>query len=195
MAFPKFLMHASCLSFLGILADADAGSPISPTAAEVDLYVVGAPVKSVLEQVMLALGAEAKIADGVHQIATSYRVAGNKARIFTDMTKAFDLVFFEFNGIVYVSSTVDMITKIIKIEGSSSEYAIAALRESGLPLGRFSVAPVAGSNAIVVTAPKDFVVLAEALLLSMSPEQEVATAPTADIKIRRGVTVTTEMVN
>lgn len=195
MTFPKVLVQASCFSFLGIMAQAEAGPPVSPTVAEIDLYVVGAPVKSVLEQVMLALGAEAKIADGVHQIAASYRVAGDKTRIFADMAQAFDLVFFEFNDIVYVSSAVDLVTKIIKIEGSSAAHAIAALRASGLPLGRFSVAPVAGSDTIVMTAPEDFVALAEALLLSMSPEQEVAAAPEAGIKIRRGVSVTTEMSN
>lgn len=188
MKFRKQTALAACISVIGCAAHAD----LMPVVEKRDLnmYIVGAPVAAVLDHIMLSFGTDAKIEPDVDQMVSSYRISGNFESVISGLADQFNLHFFAFNDIVYVSRAEEAETKILKIQGARPSAAIESLRTSGLPVDRFSVVPVAGSDALVVTAPKEFIRISEALLLSMTPS-----APeTNSIRVRRGVSVSSDAV-
>ncbi|MDJ0631109.1 MAG: hypothetical protein QNJ44_22820 [Rhodobacter sp.] len=188
----KKILFASGVAMAAGAGVAQTNTAGAPTSEKLNLYVVGAPMDAVLEQVMVSFGSDSKIEGNVDQIVSSYRVQGDLREIMAGLEEAFDLVFFEFNDVFYASRAADIKTKILKIEGETPEAAMAALRLSGLPTDRFSVSSVAGSDAVIVTAPEEFIKIAEALLLAMEPK---AAGNENGIVVRRGVSVSREIIN
>ena len=192
-------MPKRTLSFVATLAITTAGAFAkneTHSAADTprfDMYVVGAPMVRVLEQVITWHNLDIKIEGGVDQQITSYRVHGDLSSILNDFQRSYEMTFFTFNDIVYASRAADITTKILKIEGATPDAAIESLRLSGLPVDRYSVAPVAQSDALVVSAPEEFIKITEALLLSMKPQQMFVAAPS--VIVRRGVTISTQTLN
>jgi len=164
----------------------------APRNDALNLYVVGAPMKSVLEQIMVSFGADSRISPSIDQVVSSYRIEGSLDDILLDLESSFDLVYFKFNDVVYVSRVEDIETKILRIEGATPQAAVAALQSSGLPTDRFAVGTVMGSNAVVVTAPEEFIEIAEALLLAMEPTE---VGGETGIVVRRGVSISRELSN
>ena len=146
-------------------------------------FVVESPALVLLEQVAHDAGKNLQVEDGggggVRSVTAS-RLNGSLNEIFGQITASRDLVFFDYNETIFVSRRANMMTRVIAHSGRNADDVRRVLLRAGLDVEKFAFREGATDRTIVVTAPVQFLAVAESLIGTMVPT----------INVRRGIEIT-----
>jgi hypothetical protein len=145
-------------------------------------FVVESPALVLLEQIAHDAGKNLQVEDGGGGVraVTASRLDGSLDEIFGQITASRDLVFFDYNETIFVSRRANMMTRVIAHSGRNADDVRRVLLGAGLDVEKFAFREGATDRTIVVTAPVQFLAVAESLIGTMVPT----------INVRRGIEIT-----
>ncbi|WP_342078590.1 hypothetical protein [Yoonia sp. SS1-5] len=142
------------------------------------------------------MGLRIKRSDALNQRLSDLHVCGTIEKILMDLSRLYDIDWFSFNQVYFVSGRSEAVTRMIRLGDIRGARAIEALESSGVDMTRYPLALANRSTAIVVTAPPQFVAIVEGIVDDMKPEV-VSVGPEEEskiIRIRRGTAVSEHLI-
>lgn len=171
-----------------LLADLSYGGETANEAPPLAYFVVESPVSSLLERIAKDSGKNIRIDGGIAPgFVRSQRLAGSIDTILDKITADLGLVHFSHNETVYISRREDLMTRIIAHPGQKPDDVQRTLAQAGLNLGRFAAKAIGDQRSFMVTAPPQFIALAETIIGTM-PEPAGVQAK-SQVVVRRGTEI------
>lgn len=162
------------------------------TASETELsyLVVRQPIVQFLSQLERDTGLQIDATESVNGLIADMRLDGEIAEILSQLSQRFDLQWFAFNGVHYVSAQSEARMRLVRLGDVPSDVAKAVLAESGLMSDRFPVADAAQGTAVALTGPPKLLGLSEAVIEAVVVEPDIV--PSNKIVVRRGSSISLE---
>lgn len=175
----------------GVMAqDPSRSENMTPALPDHAYYVVNQPLVQFLEQLERDSDRQIDTTESVHGIVRSARLSGDVEQILTTLSRRFDLEWFGFNGVYYVSAETESRMRLVRLGDMPMGVARDALAQSGLKSDRFPIAEAAQGTALALTGPPKLLGLSEAVIESVVFEPEIA--PSRGIVVRRGAQISIE---
>ncbi|MEL6839964.1 MAG: hypothetical protein AAFP85_11780 [Pseudomonadota bacterium] len=153
-------------------------------------FVVNQPIVDFFEQMERDSGVQIDTTESVRDVVRTLRLSGDVEQILTTLARRFDLEWFGFNGVYYVSAETESRMRLIRLGDVPVEVAKDALAQSGLTSDRFSISQAAQGTALALTGPPKLLGLSEAVIESVVVETEAA--PINGIIVRHGLDISIE---
>ncbi|MEP3847594.1 MAG: hypothetical protein ABJM43_19795 [Paracoccaceae bacterium] len=160
---------------------------------QLSYLIVHQPLVQFLSQLERDAGVQIDATESVNGMITDMRVDGDVGAVLTQLSQRFDLQWFAFNGVHYVSDQSEARMRLVRLGDVPSDVAKAALADSGLMSDRFPVADAAQGTAVALTGPPKLLGLSEAVIESVVIEPDVV--PYRSIIVRRGSSISIESRN
>lgn len=182
------------------LADENAGAttgiptprllvPVAQEPTELDYMVVRQDAAAMFAVLAGDMKLRLDLSDKVHGTFSDIRLSGTPDEIMEVAADEVGIDWFAFNGALYVSSTSEALTRIVRLGELQEDKVMSVLRDSGLPIDKLDVKPAAQGNALALSGPPKLLALAEALIegIPPAPKERVAEAAEKIVTIRRGI--------
>jgi hypothetical protein len=183
-------------AFAASVTPAPAERPVGPAALaglgaldrQQSYVVIAQPVQTVLEHVAREAGLRLTLSDKVKGLVRNLRASGRTDQILDAVCDQKGLEWFAFNDMIYVSARNEATTRLVKLGDLSSEQAVAALEDAGIPSESVETRSTSAGAVLALSGPPDLLAIAEALIESLPPT--AAIGPKANrapmVLIRRG---------
>lgn len=196
----RCIIAAVCFGFTPVsfaAADENAGLPLSPPATSglptqekstLDYLVVSQDATALFEMIARDVGMRLDLSSKVHGVLAGIRLTGSSDGILDDATNKLGLDWFAFNGVIYVSSRPEAMTRIVRLGNLKSGKVLTVLTESGLAVDRLDIKPSADGTSLALSGPPKLLALAEAMIegIPPAPVERVAESEARIVTIRRG---------
>lgn len=147
---------------------------------------------------MLALDSTQRISSSVNlpQAILNLQLCGTTPVILDSLSSLFDLDWFSFNSVHFVSERSEAVTRLIRLGVLDADVVMASLEESGIDIQRYPIHLANNDTAIVVTGPPQYVAILEGFVENMKPKALVVhqKEPKVMVRVRRGTDVSEEAV-
>ncbi len=114
---------------------------------------------------------------------------GGHVVIIDQIARDFDLDWFEFNGVYYLSARSETVNRLIRLGNLSQDRVRDALTEAGLASKGFPIQSAADGTALALSGPPKLLGLSEAVIESIPPLPAAETSAT-QVRIRRANSLT-----
>lgn len=179
--------------------DVMAGPDVAPTIEDrkIDYRVVNLRAADFFALLAQDVGLRVDISGKVTGRLRNVRISGTTADVLDQISNMLSLDWFEFNGVIYISSREQATTRIIRLGDLTADDTYDALEESGLKLARYPIQVASEGTALAISGPPKMLALAEAVIESIPPAPIAArnVASPKTVIERRGIQTTTVIVN
>ena len=179
-----------CVPTAGVSQATD--DPVNET--ELDFSVVDASISDVLQVLAQASGSRFEVSSEVRGSLAAGDYAGTLEAVLTGISQSNDLDWFKFNGVIYISTQSEAISRVVRLGNLSVEQVQAALEKSDLASPTLNQTVTPNGEAIVLTGPPKLVAFSEVIAESLVADVDVLPETPTKVRVRRGVEVQTETV-
>lgn len=152
----------------------------------VDYFVIDQSIEGFLQMLSSDANIRFDMTEGVLGRVKRQRISGTPQEVIDQLSARHELDWFLFNGIYYISSREEALTRLVRLGSLGEARAIGALSGAGLSQQGFPTRITADGSALALSGPPKYLGLAEAVLESV-PDVQVIAKPEKIIRIRRGV--------
>lgn len=185
------LIFSAVLSSAPMLAVASESFAPVKSKTEVDIVVMDQSVNDFFRDVSSYTGSRIVVSDKVRGRVTPSRYQGEVVSVLERVAASANLDIFEFNGNFYISSRSEATTRLTRLGDLTTERALKALNDAGLPQAAFSVTKAADGAAILMSGPPKLLAFSEGIISSLPPEH----AKRRSILVRRGMETSRVPIN
>jgi len=159
-------------------------------ASEAEFYVVDQRMNQFFDVVAQTTGSQISVAETVRGRVQHQHFSGSVETIMNAAADTFEVNWFHFNGVYYVSAPSDVVSRVVRLGTLRSDDALDALSESGLDTPALQRSVTAQGQALVLTGPPRLVAFAE-IVIESTPVRPPKARPA--VRVRRGTSVNTEV--
>lgn len=121
-------------------------------------------------------------------------VEGSVEEVISQLAAGYDLDWFSFNDVTYVSSKKEATSRMVRLGYLSVDTARKALSDLGLPFDRYGIQDAAEGTALALSGPPQLLGFAEATIESLPDATDPPQVAQAMVRVRRGNTMTLEPI-
>ncbi len=125
---------------------------------------------------------------------TKLHLEGSVEEVISQLSIAYDLDWFSFNDVTYVSSKKEATSRMVRLGYLPIETAREALFDLGLPFDRYGIRDAAQGTALALSGPPQLLGFAEATIESLPDATDPPQVAQAMVRVRRGNTMTLEPI-
>ncbi|MEJ6402706.1 hypothetical protein [Yoonia sp. 2307UL14-13] len=164
---------------------------VSPTGKQYEYKILDMPMDALFSMLQGETGQRIVVAPGVRGRVSQIDLSGSAEEMIAAVAQQNDLEWFSYDEAFYVSRSTEATTRLIPLEGLTSEVARQSLDESGLLSPTARINSVADGNALSISGPPEYVALAEAILKVTGAPSEEASEQSV-VRVRRGMNTSLE---
>lgn len=152
-------------------------------------YSIVTRVSDLVATIAADMGVPVEIEGDLDRTVRSRHFMGEPSQILDDLALQFGFDYFDFNGVLYVSTRDQRVTRLIAREGIPQEDVVGMIEQIGLDQDRLRYSSDPRSEAVTVTGPPAAIGMVEAMLMAAGPSEVRARQ---SIVVRRGNTIAYE---
>ncbi|MEP2783339.1 MAG: hypothetical protein ABJO67_02330 [Pseudoruegeria sp.] len=160
----------------------------------IDYYIFNQSVNSFFDDLERDTSLRLQVSPQVTGSLRDVSLSGPPLDVVRQVSGSLGLDWYTFNDVIHVSAKSESGTRVVRLGDLTPEYAMTALRRSGLPIDRFPAQITGQGSALAFSGPPTLLALAEAVMETI-PEVShptpalITPQPGKSIVVRRGVDV------
>lgn len=182
---------AICLTACLLNAGQAAAEAGNAPSNEYEFFVVSSSIGQFADTLIGATGARIELSDGVRARLSRQRLTGDLGQVLDQLAAEYELDWFVFNNVYYVSSSRESTVRVIRPGHLGFDDVQSALSDAGLMSAKLSLLKAANGEAVVLSGPPKLLALAEVVIESI-PDTPRAT--NAGLRVRRANQLSIEPV-
>ncbi|MEM6616459.1 MAG: secretin N-terminal domain-containing protein [Pseudomonadota bacterium] len=139
--------------------------------ADADIIVVNQDLRSLIQDFARNLGVQAQISSAVRGKVQNRRLPSEPEGFLKALADEFTLGWFFDGPVLHVSSASEYATRLISLDRFKYDTLIEQMETVGLTTKRFSLRELPEANALLVTAPPQYVARVEVILEALKARQ------------------------
>lgn len=186
---------AGCTATLLMLCESGAAQAEELCSSDemcLELYIIDASFKTVFDELSRQSQQRIDLGEQVHGRINAMRLQGDAEDAVSQVSQAYGLDWFKFNGVIYVSDVDSAVSRVVRLGNLPYTVAQSAIESAGLDTPAFRMASASEGKAAVLTGPPKMVAFGEVILESLHDPLSSPPSVADTIRVRRGNYISNE---